>query len=86
MPSEPASNSPPQQGRDATSQAPRGAGTPRMLWIAAVAVLVLLLLVLLWDLLFKRGRESTDDAFIDGRAVAVAAKISGYVRDPWSTL
>ncbi|HEY6456091.1 MAG TPA: HlyD family secretion protein [Steroidobacteraceae bacterium] len=81
MPSEPASNSPPQQESGATAQAPRRPGNPRVIWIAGVAILVLLLLALLWYLLFKRGRESTDDAFIDGRAVAVAAKIGGYVRE-----
>jgi membrane fusion protein, multidrug efflux system len=47
--------------------------------IAGVLALVLVILGIAWYLIFDRGRESTDDAYTDGRAIGIAAKVSGYV-------
>jgi len=57
-----------------TAPVPRR-GPPR----ALIGVLVVLLLALLAYVLFYRsGGESSDDAFIDGHAVAIASKVAGF--------
>jgi len=45
--------------------------------LAVVVVLAIVGGVVYW--LMNRGLESTDDAYTEGRAIAIAAKISGYV-------
>jgi membrane fusion protein (multidrug efflux system) len=56
---------------------------PKSKWpliiVAIVAVLAIVGGLIYW--LSTRGLESTDDAYTDGTAVAMAAKISGYVTE-----
>jgi membrane fusion protein (multidrug efflux system) len=45
--------------------------------LAVVVVIAIVGALIYW--LMHRGLESTDDAYTDGRAIAIAAKVSGYV-------
>jgi membrane fusion protein (multidrug efflux system) len=61
-----------------TPPAPRKrSGVPRLVFAGVVAVLAIGGAAY-W--LATRGTESTDDAFTDGRAAAIAPKVAGYVR------
>jgi membrane fusion protein (multidrug efflux system) len=53
----------------------------RILWIAIPAVLLVILLAILYYIIFLHGRVSTDDAYTEGRAIGIAAKVSGYVTE-----
>lgn len=53
---------------------------PLPLIILAVVVVVVVIL-LIWFYLANRNRESTDDAQVDGNAVTMQAKVSGYVSE-----
>ena len=61
----------------------KDADKPRSRWpiILLVAVVLLAIIggVVYW--LMTRGLESTDDAYTEGRAIAIAAKVSGYVTE-----
>ena len=79
---------PPQQqhGEAKPEQQPQRPETPeqrrhrrRILWGAGLAAAVIAALVVLWWVIFKRGFVSTDDAYTDGRAISIAAKVAGYV-------
>jgi membrane fusion protein (multidrug efflux system) len=54
---------------------------PKSKWplviLAVLAVLVVIAVVVFWFL--TRNQESTDDAYTEGNAVAIAPKVSGYV-------
>jgi len=54
---------------------------PKSKWpliiLAVVVVLVIIAVVLFW--FFTRNQESTDDAYTEGNAVAIAPKVSGYI-------
>jgi membrane fusion protein (multidrug efflux system) len=45
--------------------------------LGIVVVIAIIAAIIYW--LLTRGLESTDDAYTEGRAVAIAAKVSGYV-------
>lgn len=51
---------------------------PKAKWIIGVVALVLMILGGLWWF-YTRGRESTDDAQIEGDVVPVAARVAGWV-------
>ena len=75
------------QKTDKTAKTEKASATPeerahrrRLIGIALVIAVVLAALVVIWYLIFDRGRISTDDAFTDGRSVGIAPKVSGYVR------
>jgi membrane fusion protein, multidrug efflux system len=84
---EEAQQPPQQQHGEAKPEQPQRPEVPeqrrhrrRILWGAGLAAVVLGALALLWWLIFERGFVSTDDAYTDGRAVSIAAKVSGYVQ------
>jgi len=52
----------------------------RITLIAVPIVLVMVICVFLYWFFFVRGYESTDDAYTDGRAIPIAAKVAGYVK------
>jgi len=52
----------------------------RIIIIGIIVLVALILVGVAWYVIFDRGRESTDDAYTDGRAIGIAAKVSGYVR------
>jgi len=43
-------------------------------------VIFLVIVVFVYWFFFVRGYESTDDAYTDGRAIPIAAKVAGYVK------
>ncbi len=47
--------------------------------LAAVVVVAIVVALIYW--LMHRGLVSTDDAYTEGRAIAIAAKVSGYVTE-----
>lgn len=51
----------------------------RLLIFIGIGLLVLVVAVVIYYIVAIQGRESTDDAYTDGRAISIAAKVSGYV-------
>jgi len=52
----------------------------RIILIAVPIVVVLAIAIVLYWFVFVRGYETTDDAYTDGRAIPIAAKVAGYVK------
>lgn len=78
-PHDDAERGPQDDGNDSSDQAPDPARKRRIAIIAAVVFLILVVAIVAYWLIAKRGRESTDDAFTDGRVIAMATRVSGYV-------
>jgi membrane fusion protein (multidrug efflux system) len=51
----------------------------RIIIIAAIVVVVLAIAILIYWIVAIRGRETTDDAFTEGRVIPIAARVTGYI-------